>query len=90
MVDEATKKTLGTIPLLSTRAGPRDGDKWVTRLKEEYMSLIKVIKYSPQQIIINNYYSMLVIIKRLVLTGLDWNQIKKEPGNVKVVICYSY
>ena len=43
MVDEATKKTLAAIPLCSTRAGPRDGDKWVTRLKEEYTSLIKVV-----------------------------------------------
>ena len=42
MVDEATKKTLASIPLLRTNAGPRDGDQWATRLKEEYMSLIKV------------------------------------------------
>lgn len=42
MVDEATKKTLAAIPLCTTRAGPRDGEQWVTRLKEEYTSLIKV------------------------------------------------
>ncbi len=42
MVDEATKKTLASIPLLTTKAGPRDGDTWATRLKEEYLSLIKV------------------------------------------------
>lgn len=42
MVDEATKKTLAAIPLLKIRAGPRDKDQWVGRLKEEYMSLIKV------------------------------------------------
>ena len=42
MVDEATKKALASIPLLRTRAGPRDGDLWATRLKEEYISLIKV------------------------------------------------
>lgn len=42
MVDEATKKTLAAIPLLSIKAGPRDSDKWVERLKEEYVSLIKV------------------------------------------------
>ena len=50
MVDEATKKTLASIPLLRTNAGPRDGDQWATRLKEEYMSLIKVtlgISLSP-------------------------------------------
>ena len=42
MVDASTKKTLATIPLLKTRAGPRDGDVWVDRLKEEYLSLIQV------------------------------------------------
>ena len=42
MVDATTKKTLATIPLLKTRAGPHDGDVWVDRLKEEYLSLIQV------------------------------------------------
>lgn len=42
MVDEATKKTLAQIPLLKTKAGPRDGEEWVQRLKEEYQSLISV------------------------------------------------
>ena len=42
MVDVATKKTLAAIPLLKTKAGPRDGGEWVIRLKEEYQALIKV------------------------------------------------
>ena len=42
MVDAGTKKALAAIPLLKTKAGPRDGDLWVQRLKEEYQSLIKV------------------------------------------------
>ena len=42
MVDESTRKTLSSIPLLKTKAGPRDTDLWGQRLKEEYMSLIKV------------------------------------------------
>jgi ufm1-conjugating enzyme 1 len=42
MVDEATKKTLSSIPLLKTKAGPRDKDLWVQRLKEEYQALIQV------------------------------------------------
>lgn len=42
MVDENTRKTLSSIPLLQTRAGPRDKDIWVQRLKEEYQALIKV------------------------------------------------
>lgn len=42
MVDEGTKKTLSSIPLLQTKAGPRDKELWVNRLKEEYQALIKV------------------------------------------------
>lgn len=42
MVDVGTKKTLAKIPLLKTKAGPRDGELWVQRLKEEYQSLISV------------------------------------------------
>lgn len=42
MVDDATRKTLSSIPLLRTKAGPRDKEAWVTRLKEEYQALIKV------------------------------------------------
>jgi len=42
MVDELTKKQLGSIPLLKTKAGPRDGELWVQRLKEEYQALIQV------------------------------------------------
>lgn len=42
MVDESTRKTLSSIPLLQTRAGPRDKELWPTRLKEEYQALIKV------------------------------------------------
>ena len=42
MVDDNTRKTLSSIPLLQTRAGPREKDLWVQRLKEEYQALIKV------------------------------------------------
>ncbi|KAE9458831.1 hypothetical protein C3L33_09274, partial [Rhododendron williamsianum] len=38
--DPSTKSTLTQIPLLSTKAGPRDGAAWTQRLKEEYRSLI--------------------------------------------------
>ena len=57
MVDAATKKALSGIPLMKTKAGPRDKEVnmvsaiielnsyvcqvWATRLKEEYMGLIK-------------------------------------------------
>ena len=42
MVDESTRNTLKNIPLLKTKAGPRDKNLWSQRLKEEYLSLIKV------------------------------------------------
>ena len=44
MVDASTKKTLAGIPLLKTKAGPRDKEVWPTRLKEEYVSLIKYVE----------------------------------------------
>lgn len=41
-MDDSTKKTLNSIPLLKTKAGPRDKDLWPQRLKEEYQALIQV------------------------------------------------
>ena len=42
MVDEVTKKTLSSLPLLKTKASPRDGEQWRQRLKEELTALIQV------------------------------------------------
>lgn len=41
-VDEKTRSTVQSIPMCTVNAGPRDGDKWVARLKEEFTALIKV------------------------------------------------
>jgi ufm1-conjugating enzyme 1 len=41
-IDDSTKRTVQKIPLLTTRAGPRDGEEWTKRLKEEYLALIQV------------------------------------------------
>lgn len=46
MVDDSTRKTLSCIPLLKTKAGPREKELWVQRLKEEYQALIQVRKIS--------------------------------------------
>ena len=46
--DSATKQTVQKIPLLKTRACPRDGEKWTQRLKEEYQALIKYIQINKQ------------------------------------------
>lgn len=45
-MDESTKKTVSSIPLLKTKAGPRDKDLWPQRLKEEYQGLIQVMEHT--------------------------------------------
>ncbi|CAM6119778.1 unnamed protein product [Calypogeia fissa] len=42
--DAGTKSVVTKIPMLSTRAGPRDGAEWTKRLKEEYQALIKYME----------------------------------------------
>ena len=41
-VDAETKATVQKLPMLTVKAGPRDGDEWIKRIKEEYMALIAV------------------------------------------------
>ena len=43
-MDPQVKESVQRIPLCKTKAGPRDGDKWVQRLKEEYGSLIAYVE----------------------------------------------
>mmetsp|Transcript_16635 Transcript_16635/g.34125 ORF Transcript_16635/g.34125 Transcript_16635/m.34125 type:complete len:112 (-) Transcript_16635:383-718(-) len=43
-MDDGTKATVQKIPLLSIRAGPRDGEAWNARLKEELTALIKYVQ----------------------------------------------
>eukprot|EP01041_Mallomonas_annulata_P003481 gene3481-6927_t len=43
-IDESTKSTIQKIPLLRTRASPRDGDQWIQRLREEYQALIQYVQ----------------------------------------------
>ncbi|XP_072344145.1 ubiquitin-fold modifier-conjugating enzyme 1 [Scyliorhinus torazame] len=44
MSDEATRRILSGIPLLRANAGPRGGERWRERLKEEYQALIKYVE----------------------------------------------
>eukprot|EP00913_Durusdinium_trenchii_P026070 g24457.t1 len=44
MYDEKTKAAVQKIPLLTVKAGPRDGTEWVERLKEELAALIKYVQ----------------------------------------------
>jgi len=39
---------VGAIPLCKTRAGPRDGEKWKQRFKEELESLIQYVKINKE------------------------------------------
>ena len=40
MVDATTKATVQKLPMLTVKAGPRDGEEWIKRIKEEYTALI--------------------------------------------------
>ena len=40
--DNSTKQIVEKIPGLSLKAGPRDGDQWIARLKQELNALITV------------------------------------------------
>ncbi|KAL1240673.1 Ubiquitin-fold modifier-conjugating enzyme [Trichinella spiralis] len=42
------KKSLSSIPVLKTKAGPRDQALWTQRLKEEYSTLIKYIEMNKE------------------------------------------
>ncbi len=46
--DEATKSTVQKLPLLTVKAGPRDGEEWIKRMKEEYMALIAYQKVNKE------------------------------------------
>jgi len=48
-MDNSLKKTLQSIPLHKTNAGPRDGDKWKERLKEELRALITYVKLNKDK-----------------------------------------
>mmetsp|Transcript_32002 Transcript_32002/g.38731 ORF Transcript_32002/g.38731 Transcript_32002/m.38731 type:complete len:168 (+) Transcript_32002:118-621(+) len=42
--DNNTLTSIKKIPLLTTKAGPRDGEEWIKRLKEEYKALIQYVQ----------------------------------------------
>lgn len=47
-LDSQTKSTVQSIPLLSVRAGPRDGDQWIARLKQELHALIAYVNHNKK------------------------------------------
>lgn len=84
MVDESTRKTLQSIPLLQTKASPRDKE-WTQRLKEEYLALIKVrkieIKLSLGQVahieIISQY------VEKNKASDCDWFRLESNKEGTK-------
>ena len=48
MASQSIKELAQKIPLLTVNAGPRDGEKWTQRLKEEYLALIKYVELNKE------------------------------------------
>lgn len=97
MVDASTRKTLSSIPLLQTRAGPRDKELWVQRLKEEYQALIKVTlnvhlsAYCRPNRTISSISSTFKTTKTRARIGFVWNRIRREQnGLVNAGACTIY
>lgn len=42
--DSGTLSAVKKIPLLTVNAGPRDGERWTARLREEYLALIQFVQ----------------------------------------------
>ncbi|KAH8327038.1 hypothetical protein KR074_001072 [Drosophila pseudoananassae] len=82
MVDDSTRKTLSNIPLLQIRAGPREKDVWVQRLKEEYQSLIKVTELAnlSSHILLTMYFQYVENNKQ---SGSDWFRLESNKEGTK-------
>lgn len=86
MVDEGTKRSLQSIPLLQTRASPRDKELWVQRLKEELMALIKVTSLNTlMHCIFNSFisFSMFKATKHPIQIGFDWSPTRKAQNGLE-------
>lgn len=87
MVDANTRKTLSGIPLLQTKAGPRDKEIWVQRLKEEYQALIKV-SFTSQiylQYILFQFIHLFVTqyVQSNKDSGTDWFRLESNKEGTK-------
>ncbi|EKX41075.1 hypothetical protein GUITHDRAFT_74934, partial [Guillardia theta CCMP2712] len=85
-----TKKTLSSLPLLTVNAGPRDGDKWKDRLKEEYTALIKYIQIGKEND--SDWFQIESNKEGTVWTGKVWYiyEMKKYEFDLKFDIPVSY
>lgn len=85
---ENTKKALSSIPLLKTKAGPRDVDLWPQRLKEEYQSLIQVraVDVTTHEIILLFKHLFLIIfqyVQNNKAADNDWFRLESNKEGTK-------
>lgn len=83
MVDEGTKKALSNIPLLKTKAGPRDKEQWAQRLKEEYISLIKVSYLCLHNITSKLTYVFLQYVENNKAADNDWFRLESNKEGTR-------
>lgn len=92
-IDNSVKDTVQKIPLLTIRAGPRDGAQWTERLKQELNALIKVVEGRMSIGIIYicmcvydaegesvRWDSMCSITRRMTMIGSCWSRIRPESS----------
>ena len=48
-MEQSISQSLEKLPFIKTNAGPKDGDQWIERLKEEYMLLIQYIQMNKDE-----------------------------------------
>lgn len=73
-MDAPSRDNIARIPLLKTRAGPREGEKWTERLKEEYMSLITFVENNKAQD--NHWFTLESNASGTQWTGKCWQYYK--------------
>ena len=89
-MEETTISTLKQIPLLTVNAGPRDGEKWIERLKEEYASLIQFVKMNKSSD--NDWFSISSNKTGTKWTGKCWyiHNYKKYTFDLQFDIPVTY
>jgi ufm1-conjugating enzyme 1 len=48
-MEQNISTSLEKLPFIKTNAGPKDGEAWIERLKEEYMLLIQYIQMNKDE-----------------------------------------
>lgn len=82
-MDDATKKSLSSIPLLTVKAGPRDKELWPQRLKEEYQSLIKVRRSLYLQLLHILTLSPFQYVQQNKDNDNDWFRLESNKDGTK-------